>query len=154
MNLSLNKFTNYGFHTLRGDLYGGFTSTVVALPVALAFGVASGMGAAAGLYSAIAVGFFASLFGGTRCQISGPTGPRPLCRLHPLYRSVRIYVRYRHHHHGDAYPAVPWYAHRIGRCRGRVACIAGGNTVSTGVKLPSLLTLASHCDLLSHGACL
>ena len=75
VNLSLNKFTNYGFHTVRGDIYGGITSTVVALPVALAFGVASGMGAAAGLYSAIAVGFFASLFGGTRCQISGPTGP-------------------------------------------------------------------------------
>ena len=48
---------------------------VVALPVALAFGVASGMGAAAGLYGAIAVGFFASVFGGTRSQISGPTAP-------------------------------------------------------------------------------
>ena len=48
---------------------------VVGLPVALAFGVASGMGAAAGLYGAIAVGFFASIFGGTRSQISGPTGP-------------------------------------------------------------------------------
>ena len=48
---------------------------VVALPVALAFGIASGMGAAAGLYGAIAVGFFASVFGGTRSQISGPTAP-------------------------------------------------------------------------------
>ena len=47
----------------------------MALPVALACGVASGMGAAAGLYSVIAVGFFASVFGGTRSQISGPTGP-------------------------------------------------------------------------------
>ena len=45
------------------------------LPVALAFGVASGLGAAAGLYGAIAVGFFAAVFGGTRSQISGPTGP-------------------------------------------------------------------------------
>ncbi len=43
--------------------------------MALAFGVASGLGAAAGLYGAIAVGFFASVFGGTRSQISGPTGP-------------------------------------------------------------------------------
>ncbi|MCY3545294.1 MAG: SulP family inorganic anion transporter [Gemmatimonadetes bacterium] len=59
----------------RGDLFGGLTSAVVALPVALAFGVASGLGAAAGLYSVIAVGFFASVFGGTRSQISGPTGP-------------------------------------------------------------------------------
>ena len=48
---------------------------VVALPVALAFGIASGMGAASGLYGAIAVGFFASVFGGTRAQISGPTAP-------------------------------------------------------------------------------
>ncbi len=45
------------------------------MPVALAFGVASGLGAVAGLYGAIAVGFFASVFGGTRSQISGPTGP-------------------------------------------------------------------------------
>ena len=66
---------SYDLHTLRGDLFGGLTSTIVALPVALGFGVASGLGAAAGLYGAIAVGFFASVFGGTRSQISGPTGP-------------------------------------------------------------------------------
>ena len=66
---------NYDLATLRGDLFGGLTSTIVALPVALGFGVASGLGAAAGLYGAIAVGFFASVFGGTRSQISGPTGP-------------------------------------------------------------------------------
>ena len=66
---------NYDTQTLRGDVFGGITSMVVALPVALAFGVASGLGAAAGLYGAIAVGFFASIFGGTRSQISGPTGP-------------------------------------------------------------------------------
>ena len=66
---------SYDLHTLRGDFFGGLTSTIVALPVALGFGVASGLGAAAGLYGAIAVGFFASVFGGTRSQISGPTGP-------------------------------------------------------------------------------
>ena len=65
----------YGLESLRGDLFGGITSTVVALPVALGFGIASGMGAAAGLHGAIAVGFFASVFGGTRSQISGPTAP-------------------------------------------------------------------------------
>ncbi len=65
----------FDFDTLRGDLFGGITSTVVALPVALGFGIASGMGAAAGLHGAIAVGFFASVFGGTRSQISGPTAP-------------------------------------------------------------------------------
>lgn len=60
---------------LRGDIFGGVTAAVVALPLALAFGVASGAGAIAGLYGAIAVGFFAALFGGTPAQISGPTGP-------------------------------------------------------------------------------
>ena len=47
----------------------------MALPVALAFGVASGLGPEVGIYSAIAVGFFAAVFGGTPSQISGPTGP-------------------------------------------------------------------------------
>jgi SulP family sulfate permease len=61
--------------SLRGDIFGGLTAAVVALPLALAFGVASGAGPIAGLYGAIAVGFFASLFGGTPAQVSGPTGP-------------------------------------------------------------------------------
>jgi SulP family sulfate permease len=60
---------------LRGDLYGGVTAAVVALPLALAFGVASGVGPIAGLWGAILVGFFAALFGGTPSQVSGPTGP-------------------------------------------------------------------------------
>ena len=65
------------FKNLRGDLFGGITAAVVALPLALAFGVSSGAenGAIAGLYSAVIVGFFAALFGGTPSQISGPTGP-------------------------------------------------------------------------------
>ena len=65
----------YDIRTFRGDLFGGVTSAVVGLPVSLAFGVASGLGAIAGIYGAIAVGFFAAVFGGTRSQISGPTGP-------------------------------------------------------------------------------
>ena len=65
----------YDLETLRGDVFGGVTAAVVGLPVALAFGVASGLGAVAGLYGAIAVGFFAAVFGGTKSQISGPTGP-------------------------------------------------------------------------------
>ncbi|MDV7338253.1 SulP family inorganic anion transporter [Terasakiella sp. A23] len=60
---------------LKGDIFGGLTAAVVALPLALAFGVASGVGPMAGLYGAILVGFFASLFGGTPAQVSGPTGP-------------------------------------------------------------------------------
>lgn len=59
----------------KGDFFGGLTAGIVALPLALAFGVQSGMGAAAGLYGAIFLGFFAAVFGGTPSQISGPTGP-------------------------------------------------------------------------------
>ena len=66
---------NYDLQTFRGDVFGGVTAAVVGLPVALAFGVASGLGALAGIYGAIAVGFFAAVFGGTKSQISGPTGP-------------------------------------------------------------------------------
>lgn len=61
--------------TFRGDLFGGLTAGVVALPLALAFGEQTEMGAIAGLYGAIAIGIVASLFGGTASQISGPTAP-------------------------------------------------------------------------------
>lgn len=60
---------------LRGDIMGGVTTGVVALPLALAFGEASGAGPIAGLYGAIIVGFFAAMFGGTGANVSGPTGP-------------------------------------------------------------------------------
>jgi SulP family sulfate permease len=69
----LSKF--YNIKNLKGDFTGGLVAGVVALPLALAFGVQSGMGATAGLYGAIAVGIFAALFGGTQTQASGPTGP-------------------------------------------------------------------------------
>ncbi|MGR8949275.1 MAG: SulP family inorganic anion transporter [Gammaproteobacteria bacterium] len=65
----------FDLSNLRGDIFGGLTAGVVALPLALAFGEASGAGPMAGLYGAIIVGFFAALFGGTGSQISGPTGP-------------------------------------------------------------------------------
>ncbi len=63
------------FNNLKGDLFGGLTAAIVALPLALAFGVTSGVGPIAGLYGAIFTGFFAALLGGTPSQISGPTGP-------------------------------------------------------------------------------
>ena len=63
------------FSNIKGDFTGGLVAGVVALPLALAFGVQSGMGATAGLYGAIMVGIFAALFGGTETQASGPTGP-------------------------------------------------------------------------------
>ena len=72
-------------NNLKGDIFGGITAGIVALPLALAFGIqafgsiddpsASSMGALAGLVGATLLGFFASLFGGTHSQISGPTGP-------------------------------------------------------------------------------
>ena len=69
------KLNRLGTSWLRGDLFGGLTAAIVALPLALAFGVASGAGPMAGLWGAICVGLFAALFGGTPAQISGPTGP-------------------------------------------------------------------------------
>ncbi len=60
---------------LRGDVFGGLTAAVVALPLSLAFGVASGLGAVAGLYGAIVVGLLGALLGGSKTQISGPTAP-------------------------------------------------------------------------------
>ncbi|MGF1487909.1 MAG: SulP family inorganic anion transporter [Prochloraceae cyanobacterium] len=68
----INRIT---FKNFRGDFFGGLTTTVIALPMALAFGVASGAGPIAGLYGAVLVGFFAALFGGTPTLISEPTGP-------------------------------------------------------------------------------
>ncbi len=65
----------FDFSNFRGDLLGGLTTGVVALPLALAFGEASGAGPIAGLWGAIFVGFLAALFGGTGAQVSGPTGP-------------------------------------------------------------------------------
>ena len=68
-----------GLHrrNIRGDLLGGLTAAVVALPLALAFGNAAlGPGGAIyGLYGAIVTGFLAALLGGTPAQVSGPTGP-------------------------------------------------------------------------------
>jgi SulP family sulfate permease len=65
----------YDFKNFRGDLAGGLLAGVVALPLALAFGVQSGVGAVAGLYGAIVLGFLGALIGGTPTQVSGPTGP-------------------------------------------------------------------------------
>ena len=62
-------------HGFRGDIFGGMTAAVVALPLSLAFGVASGLGAIEGLYSAVVVGMLAALLGGSKTQISGPTAP-------------------------------------------------------------------------------
>ena len=71
------------FSNVKGDLFGGVTAGIVALPLALAFGIqafgavegGASLGAYVGLTGAMLLGFFAALFGGTHSQISGPTGP-------------------------------------------------------------------------------
>ncbi|MBN2682268.1 MAG: SulP family inorganic anion transporter [Bacteroidales bacterium] len=70
-----NFLPKISFSNLKGDTFGGITAGIVALPLALAFGVQSGLGASAGIYGAIFLGIIAALFGGTPSQISGPTGP-------------------------------------------------------------------------------
>lgn len=56
------------------DLISGVTVAIVALPLAIGFGITAGMSAAAGISTAIIAGFIAGLFGGSRFQVSGPTG--------------------------------------------------------------------------------
>ena len=58
----------------RRDLLAGLTVAIVALPLALGFGVSSGLGAEAGVATAVVAGALAALFGGSNLQVSGPTG--------------------------------------------------------------------------------
>ena len=60
---------------LKGDVFGGINAGIVALPAALGFGALSGLTPIYGLYSAIFLGLFAAIFGGTKTLISNPTGP-------------------------------------------------------------------------------
>ena len=60
---------------LRGDAFGGVTAAVIALPMALAFGVAATGDPAPGLWGAVIIGLVAAVFGGTPTLISEPTGP-------------------------------------------------------------------------------
>jgi SulP family sulfate permease len=71
---NMNSKTGF-FSNIKGDFFGGITAGIVALPLALAFGEQTELGAVAGLYGAIALGIMAALFGGTKTQISGPTAP-------------------------------------------------------------------------------
>jgi SulP family sulfate permease len=73
----------------RRDLVAGLTVAVVALPLALAFGVASGMGAAAGLITAIVAGLLAAVFGGSNLQVSGPTGAMTVVLL-PVFQQFGV----------------------------------------------------------------
>lgn len=64
----------YGWQQLRMDAFAGLTVAIVALPLAMALGIASGASPDKGLITAIVAGFFISLLGGSRVQIGGPTG--------------------------------------------------------------------------------
>ena len=64
----------YSLSTFGSDCFAGMTVGVVALPLAMAFAIASGVGPERGLYTAIVAGFLISLLGGSRVQIGGPTG--------------------------------------------------------------------------------
>lgn len=73
----------------RADVLAGVTVGVVALPLALAFGISSGLGAAAGLITAVVAGLVAAVFGGSSVQVSGPTGAMavvlaPIVAVHGL----------------------------------------------------------------------
>jgi len=70
-----SKINNGLFSNIKGDFFGGITAGIVALPLALAFGAQTELGAVAGLYGAIGLGILAAIFGGTKTQISGPTAP-------------------------------------------------------------------------------
>jgi len=80
----------FDFSNIKGDITGGLVAGVVALPLALAFGVQSGLGAISGLYGAIAVGILAALFGGTATQASGPTGPMTVVSAALVANAIEI----------------------------------------------------------------
>jgi len=70
----------------RADFMAGLTVAIVALPLALAFGVASGLGARAGLVTAIVAGALAAAFGGSNLQVSGPTGAMTVVLVPAVHR--------------------------------------------------------------------
>jgi SulP family sulfate permease len=71
---SVRCLRNYSRKDLAGDLLAGLTVGLVALPLAMAFGIASGVTPQSGLYTAIVAGALISALGGSRVQIGGPTG--------------------------------------------------------------------------------
>ena len=113
---------------IKGDLFGGITAGIVALPLALAFGIqafggindpsASSVGALAGLVGATLLGCFALIFGGTHSQISGPNGPND--RNHRIGGERRMGSQQWQHERGAAHhvagrhvlrfvPNLVWY---------------------------------------------
>src|SRR5271168_2209986 len=71
---SIQALRNYSGRTFLSDLIAGVTVGLVALPLALAFAIASGVTPQSGIYCAIVAGFLISALGGSTTQIGGPTG--------------------------------------------------------------------------------
>ena len=67
-------FREYNWQKFSGDLFAGVTVGLVALPLAMAFAISSGVPPQAGIYTAIVAGFLISALGGSKTQIGGPTG--------------------------------------------------------------------------------
>src|SRR3954447_14680658 len=65
---------DYNSQKFMADLISGLTVGIVALPLAMAFGISSGVNPQAGIYTAVVAGFLISALGGSRTQIGGPTG--------------------------------------------------------------------------------
>src|SRR6266550_4368433 len=71
---SISSLKDYSWQKFSGDLLAGVTVGLVALPLAMAFAIASGVAPQAGLYCAVVAGFLISALGGSTTQIGGPTG--------------------------------------------------------------------------------
>lgn len=95
----MKQLLKFDFSNFRGDLFGGLTAGIVALPLALAFGEQTDLGAIAGLYGAIAIGVIAAFFGGTPTQISGPTAPMTVVSALIIADAI--------HYAGDLAAALP-----------------------------------------------
>ena len=98
----LQKFRNYSMESLKKDLVSGVIVGVIAIPLGMAFAIASGVNPEYGIYTTIIAGILVSIFGGSSFQISGPTGA-----FIPLAGRWLPGRNHAHHHGG----AEAWRAH-------------------------------------------
>lgn len=96
----MNQNKYFTLKNIKGDFFGGITAGIIALPLALAFGEQSGLGAAAGLFGAIVIGFFSSLLCSTEPQISGPTAPMTAVSVVVIAQIIQSF-------NGDVETALP-----------------------------------------------
>src|SRR5438477_11928347 len=92
---SILYLRHYDRHKFLSDLIAGVTVGLVALPLAMAFAISSGVQPQAGLYCAVVAGFLISALGGSRTQIGGPTGAFVVVvfGIVARYGSNRLFVR-------------------------------------------------------------